>query len=313
MFSVILQTASIVAAIAAASAAIAAVWMMRKQVAVSQEQVQASLYQLEVSRKQFKLSEEQVYAEHHPVLILSEDLAIENVGSDVALNIRGVVFGPRAHKRLSGYMFYTLGKPLPVGQRSKETTKYKSALSAAMMTVSRYSEIGCEAKHTLQSERAEVSRLTITYRDIFGRKHASIFDGTFSEAGSSKYECVGIMFNIPKAIEDLERELKVNEMLHDVIQREINTGRSRGLDWNDMVARASGAFVEYGQAQGVIGEEIPPSLKDDIEKLVREHMQVSMQDPYCKVNHCCGERCGLRVDQHEEKDHYCAKCQEWFW
>jgi len=47
-------------------------------------------------------------------------------------------------------------------------------------------------------------RLTLTYHDIFGRKHASTFDYTHLH----KWVCVEFQSDIPQDIEELDRQAK---------------------------------------------------------------------------------------------------------
>ena len=193
--------ATAVAAMAASIAAVASIWIIfiyRKQVKISQEQVK-------ISQEQVKISQEQVYDQHRPVIMISfskqpENLIVENVGSGVALNIQGVYFQTKSKYAENSFMITALEIPLPAGQQIKVKEGLKPILSSD-------TEIGEDPKHTLiptESTKA-LWRITLTYHDIFGRKYASIFDG-YEYGAQTETKCVNVLFNIPKDLEDLERE-----------------------------------------------------------------------------------------------------------
>lgn len=223
------DNAAVIAAWVAASAAMLSVivyavqaWFNRKQVKVSQDQMSLSQQQLWVSQDQVKVSQEQAFAMVRPVLFpfgsekpgssLQDVISIRNAGPGTALNICGVVFGqkpanPREKETLLRRLWFA--NPLPPGEppvialnlQGTSTWRGDSEIRNQQHTYSLYA-----TQRTLEELSKGlvpiVERLTLTYHDVFGLKHASIFDRTHLQA----WEFVALLLNIPKDIADMERE-----------------------------------------------------------------------------------------------------------
>ncbi len=204
-------------------------WFNRKQVKasldqvkVSHEQMSVSQQQLWVSQDQVKISMEQTYAMGRPLLFPfgpeesvgpSKDVIyIRNAGPGTALNIRGVVFGHKLtnpDEKDSFLRKLWFANPLPPGDHHVE------ALNLGGRPKFRGDcEIGNQHRtcifyapeRTLEELNKGmapiVQRLTLTYHDIFGLKHASIFDRSYPQS----WEFVAFLKEIPKDIDDLEHE-----------------------------------------------------------------------------------------------------------
>lgn len=230
------DTAADTAAWVAASAAILSVivyavqaWFNRKQVKVSSDQVKISQEQMAVNQQQLwvsldqvRVSLDQAYAMWRPLLFpfgldrqegqSQEVINIRNVGTGTALNIRGVIFGhkPTHLDEMDGFLkSLWFANPLPPGDppvvalslQGRPRFKGDSEIGNMHQTCIFYAPV--RTPEELNKGLAPiVQRLTLTYHDIFGLKHASIFDRTHLKA----WEFVAFLPNIPKAIDDIERE-----------------------------------------------------------------------------------------------------------
>lgn len=124
---------------------------------------------------------------------------IENFGLGIALNINGVIFG------LPGSNHMTLYTPeeLPSGKPSKLSGKSIGGLALKeTMKIKDYPLVAPEEPKDDNGQPLYWARLTLTYHDIFGRKHASIFDCR----GQDTWEPVVFLKNIPADLDDLHQE-----------------------------------------------------------------------------------------------------------
>ncbi|HZC79543.1 MAG TPA: hypothetical protein VE258_17435 [Ktedonobacterales bacterium] len=143
-------------------------------------------------------------------------LIIHNAGSGVATNVRGAIYGPPPVELAEpgspppDHQYIWLETPLP----DKASTPVASApggwiLPGDTSIVGRGADrptLFAPLKPTPGSHLYEVAptviwRLTLTYQDIFRRKHASVFDFT----DQFVWRCVGLFPGIPKDIEELDR------------------------------------------------------------------------------------------------------------
>jgi hypothetical protein len=146
-------------------------------------------------------------------------LIIHNAGSGVATNVRGALYGPQPAEPAEP------GSPPPDHQYLWLETPLPDKASAPVVSVpggwilpGDTSVVGWGAyRPTLyappkptpgsgsrlyQAAPPVVWRLTLTYQDIFRRRHASVFDLT----DQFVWRCVGFFPGIPKDIEELDRE-----------------------------------------------------------------------------------------------------------
>jgi hypothetical protein len=109
---------------------------------------------------------------------------LHNIGSGPALGVWGVIYRPPP---VSGdrpnHHFFKYGTPILAGQTEESASAEGTVILSGDVTIDK------EGKHTLYapplpslgevltgSAPTTLARLTITYKDIFNRKHASIFD-----------------------------------------------------------------------------------------------------------------------------------------
>jgi hypothetical protein len=116
------------------------------------------------------------------------NVAARNAGPGIALNIWGIVFEPEPEldvlKQTGQHHSHRYALPLEPGKDSTEDWK------GGGLPMGGDTEIGTTKRYklyaprkpsygeTLRGETEKVARLTLTYSDIFGRKHAAIFDLT---------------------------------------------------------------------------------------------------------------------------------------
>lgn len=197
-----------VSAVSASVAALAAVVVIFVTIIFSRKQVRVSQEQVRVSQKQTDLVLEAQYDQHRPLLFPTgnpDKVVLHNGGSGIALNIRGVFFSREPSNSKDPVVKYLHWVDAPLEPGTSITPENKQ-----QVTIDGSCKIG---KQTLYAPKAptleEISsgitpiqmRLTITYHDIFGRKHASTFDYTHLQ----KWVCVELQSNIPQDIEDLDR------------------------------------------------------------------------------------------------------------
>lgn len=133
-------------------------------------------------------------------------IPLENVGSGVAVNLCGVLIGPRA---LSKSDRYTLWQEAPL--TTLEGMRPMQFRRGGAGTIPNDATIGVYTLHAPDKpSQADlmagapwvVARLTITYRDVFGRKHAAIFDYTTAPS----WRVVAFLEGIPHDLLDLDNQ-----------------------------------------------------------------------------------------------------------
>lgn len=128
-----------------------------------------------------------------------------NVGVGVALNVEALMLGP---KDLSMSDRYTGRHPTPLPfQAAAQRIDFSRGGSMIPSQTSIAAYKLCAPDKPADAELLAgatwyVLRLTLTYRDIFRRKHASIFDYT----SMGRWETVAVLDNISKDLIDLEDE-----------------------------------------------------------------------------------------------------------
>jgi hypothetical protein len=177
-------------ALAASAAAGAAIWLAtlsRAQVRTSQQQVKLSQDQVEVSEAQARQALESQYDLFRPVVIVMPSVLAEfpsfyvrNIGPGAAMHIRALfcfTASAQDDERFVGF-----GLPPIMLPQSQELTRVEGAPRSLVFPSS--SVIGSNPQFTLLAQPQPlpvpfskcVGRFTITYRDLFGRKHGSVHD-----------------------------------------------------------------------------------------------------------------------------------------
>jgi hypothetical protein len=216
-------------------AAGAAVWLAF----IGQHQVKIGQQQVAVSQEQVRQSLDAVYASRRPILmpvsalpLVTESnnnrrfdfqqaecsLALRNVGSGVAVNIRAVIIEPKptpapAPVSLTSRQTLWHGEPLEPQQTVETKTKVGMTIVSGDATIGKppatftlYAPPIPTPAERMQLDKPHiVARLTITCHDVYGRKHGSVFD--FTDLGL--WECVRFLVDIPKDIEDLDNDERV--------------------------------------------------------------------------------------------------------
>lgn len=169
-------------------------------------------------------------------------VAIKNVGPGIALNIWGIVFEPepaeQLHKFTGQHHSHRYDLPLePVAADSSNTVEpgnvkrldWRSGGVAVsgdmeMSDGTTHHKLYAPPKATFadigRGETEKVARLTLTYNDIFGRKHAAIYDLT----AQYEWENVDYLRNILQDLGDMERETlrQRSSLVSSWAQRETN-------------------------------------------------------------------------------------------
>jgi hypothetical protein len=198
----------------------AAIDAVHDQIKASEKQSQATI---DAVNKQIATSEAQFQQERftlHLSLLIPEGapkfqrvktneqrISIHNVGAGVALNVASVLFG-ESYNTVSDYaikyIHWTCWLRVPVAAGLVMKADHK--LNRGLFDV----ETMCIGKHTLHAPEPDpylslpntLARITITYLDIFRRKHASIFDFVESDG----WQLVEFLENIPQDLHDLQFE-----------------------------------------------------------------------------------------------------------
>src|SRR5262249_3421982 len=133
-----------------------------------------------------------------------------NAGSGIAFNVRGVLCGPEPEAdsdKVAGRM-HGLVYPMPIGSREQSSEEY-GFLSKLRITVD--VDVGDFSAYNLYAAKRSAfdggiaphdARLTLTYCDVFGRKHAAIFDFIPQQT----WELVAYLRNIDVDLADIFRE-----------------------------------------------------------------------------------------------------------
>lgn len=209
----------------------AAVWLAF----VGQRQVKMGQQQLAVSQEQVRQSLEALYDNRRPILVptsplpllengnrkhfdfqqASCPLTVRNVGSGIALNVRAVIHPPKpdgSPSYLTSRQTLWLGIPVDAGESVETETRVGMTVVSGDATIegestpsTLYAPPEPSMREMMLLDTAYiVGRLTMTYHDVYGRKHASVFD--FTDLGL--WECVRVVRDIPKDIEDLDHEVR---------------------------------------------------------------------------------------------------------
>ncbi len=232
---------------------------MHNQVAVAREQVGEM-------RAQRTLDEESRYLAQRPVVYPVEPLAedmmpadsasltlvwdrrecavvLANAGGGIATELCGVLMGPDARPVVNPR--YTLWKAVPL--RPTDAPVSMTMIGSA----SKVGGAACIGSRSLEPPlppslddmawRATpyvIARLTLTYRDVFGCKHASMVDYTSMQ----RWENAVFLPNITQDLEDLERGYGVPPSAQ--IAEETAELHVLGFEDNDLPQTTEGTSVE---------------------------------------------------------------------
>lgn len=139
-------------------------------------------------------------------------VTVKNAGAGIALNIWGIVFEPTPTsetQRLTG-QHHSHRYDLPLEPGDTKLVDW----SGGGVAVSGDAEMGDGTRHfslyapskpafadVLHGETEKIARLTLTYRDIFGRRHVAIYDLT----AQMEWENVAFLRNVPQDLGEMER------------------------------------------------------------------------------------------------------------
>jgi hypothetical protein len=166
----------------------------------SQATIDAVNRQIEASERQ---AQEAIYNQYKPVLVCSyhpmaenslrlQTLPIKNAGSSIALNIRVVL----------SYNSNVMGEKLQLGFIVPSVIipgEKEDILIGASQIKDAQDKIGEYSFFPDDDDSSYNQRLVITYRDIFNRKHLSIFDGRLS----TNWKLVALRSDYKYGIEDV--------------------------------------------------------------------------------------------------------------
>lgn len=162
------------------------------------------------------------YAEHLYADLSPEHLTVSlrNIGSGLALGVRGVIFGPVPRSPSEDQTPHSFRVPVPF----PEGEMYNAGTVQGASGVRGTDTIGRDRRYTLYAPPRPspkdfadgvalytVARLIVTYQDLYGRKHATLFDYTSQKQWRSVDG--GFLSGIPQDLEDLAREHARRERL----------------------------------------------------------------------------------------------------
>jgi len=178
-----------VATMALAIFAIPTIQAYKKQVQIGQDQVK-------VSQEQVRVAQEQQFNQFRPVLYPAGSLekiidrsggrpyikfgyqnqvidGLKNIGTGPAFNIYGTIFGSQVNSQLSQQRYIVWNYPaLTPGATGDEITLLQGSNISSDTIIKGYTlYVPDDANHV-----AIIARFMLTYHDVFGRKHASIYD-----------------------------------------------------------------------------------------------------------------------------------------
>lgn len=187
----------------AAGAAVVVIFVSRNQVAIAQKQVTVAQQQMQISQQQASLALETLHDLHRPMVCPSGTLprtggdldwnlkeygvTFQNVGSGIALNVCAVMMPPKPttpqYILSPRYTVWRLPHLLP------NAPEHQLNMGLGVLSINGDATIDQENQRALYAPSKPsdldlrvgrgyniIARLTLTYQDIFGFKHAGIFD-----------------------------------------------------------------------------------------------------------------------------------------
>src|SRR5712692_5159049 len=207
----------------------------RKQ---SQDAIAAIYKQIEQSKQQ---AQQENFAENRPLLLPSgkptfqgdkpnwldwnvndQEIALHNIGSGAALNVASVIYGCESYltdwatnqrSDASKGIHWTSWLGIPIASKAHGIATHKKGngnFYEAKMHVGQYGFNAPPEPHFNPNANQSfiTARITITYYDIFRRKHASIFDYVQHTGG---WQLVEFLEDIAEDLHDLEGLYKVTQ------------------------------------------------------------------------------------------------------
>jgi hypothetical protein len=143
--------------------------------------------------------------------LTASNLRIKNIGPGVATDVCGIVVGPEPSElepvppeRHS----LDIAAPIPAGESLDPITQRNPFLVRGTIQV--VPGISLYAPRELTAEEIERGanrieyRLTLTYRDVFGRTHAAVYD----YSAAKRWRTVRIERSVPKGLDVLDQEAR---------------------------------------------------------------------------------------------------------
>lgn len=211
LVNVILAAATTAMAVATVEVALGSVYGIYQ----GQKQARETLYALScpilVPRE--RSADEDIDPEHEPFRwnAARHNIVIENVGKGVALDIWGVLmppdYGPRPD--LPPQFFMRCRAPIKPGETVTTSFELGGFVFQCDNKIGKH-PLCVPKEHAPTKELGSLTdrtpryqaRLTLTYSDVFGRKHASIFDYSTADTWSH----VDFLKEIPKRLDEMDQE-----------------------------------------------------------------------------------------------------------
>ncbi len=190
--------------------------------------IQAYRKQVKIGQEQVKMSQEQQFNQFRPILYPAGDLekfvdrssgkihvqccyqnqemdGLRNIGVGPAFNIYGIIFGPPVNSQplRERYVVWTYPALTHGAPGDKITLSPGSSLDSATTIKGFTLYVSHDEDHI-----GTLARFTLTYHDVFGRKHASIYDYHSVIGWISR----GHFSNIEKDIYELDQETPATRM-----------------------------------------------------------------------------------------------------
>jgi hypothetical protein len=139
------------------------------------------------------------------------EVTLQNAGAGVALTICGVLFPPKPSQPSSTlprrYTLWREAPLLPAAPGRAIQMEMGRTIVNGDVTIDTYTLYAPE-RPTHQDSMSNcynvVARLTLTYQDIFRRKHASVFD----YIDLYGWQCVALLTDVSKDLEELDDEAR---------------------------------------------------------------------------------------------------------
>lgn len=199
------------AAVWAAVASSVLLWFSRQQVREALEMRYAQQRPLIVPEEAPKLQQAADGREYLDFQGPDSAQPIQNIGLGLALNVWGVIFGPpqEGSNTLEQRRTFMSAMPIPSGAGDKPFSRIGVTELPGTASVDLKGKYTLSApptptlQETLKADLPTIiARYTITYHDIFGRRHASIYDYD----AQHRWRSVAFLSNIPQDLEELNRK-----------------------------------------------------------------------------------------------------------
>ncbi len=167
-----------------------------------------------ITRRQLALAQKAALDVFRPVIyptVLEHEpspltITFRNVGLGLASNIRGTIFAWRTtspHEESLYRLSFRIDMPIPKDEERKTTVVENETNLDGMAHVG-----DTNHSYSLTPKRGAIDvvwRVTITYHDIFGRKHGGVFDYLMrNPVGNSDWRTVAFLTELSADIDDME-------------------------------------------------------------------------------------------------------------